>query len=297
VKRKNKQRLAALVRQRLCIDLDVEAMLDVHIKRIHEYKRQLLKLLHCVTLYRRVLEGHRPAILPRTVLFAGKAAPGYERAKLIIRLINDVAAAIEQEPKVRERLRVVFLPNYGVGDAERIVAAAELSEQISTAGTEASGTGNMKLGLNGAVTVGTLDGANVEIREAVGPSNIFLFGHRVEQLAELRARGYDPLAARHASAELDAALALVENGHFSPGEPARYRALLDAIVAEGDRFFLFADFAAYLACQDKIETAYRHRREWTKRAIRNVARLGDMSSDRAARQYADEIWNLSPDGN
>jgi len=293
VKQKNKQRLAALVRQRTGVEIDPDAMLDVHIKRIHEYKRQLLKLLHCVVLYRRILDGAEP--LPRVVLFGGKAAPGYERAKLIIRLINDVAAAVNADPHLHGRLKIAFLPNYGVSDAEHIVAAADLSEQISTAGMEASGTGNMKLGLNGALTVGTLDGANVEILEAVGPANIFIFGHKVEELAALQARGYDPNAYRDRCAELDGALRLIETGHFSPGEPARYRPLLEDLVAGGDRYFLLADFEDYLACQDRIEPAYRSTRDWTQCSIRNVARLGDMSSDRAARQYAEEIWKLEPD--
>jgi len=292
VKRQNKLRLAGLVRQRTGLEIDPTAFLDVHIKRIHEYKRQLLKLLHCVVLYQRLLDGEAPETVPRTVLFAGKAAPGYKRAKAIIRLINDVAAAANADARLRGKLSMLFLPNYSVSDAERIIAAAELSEQISTAGTEASGTGNMKLGLNGAVTVGTLDGANIEILEAVGAGNIFIFGHRIEELAALRAQGYDPAAWRAASPPLDRALALLETGHFCPDEPDRHRALLAAILGEGDKYFLLADFADYLDCQDRIDAAYRNPRDWAQRAIRNLARLGGMSSDRAALAYATEIWGL-----
>ncbi len=294
VKRANKARLAELIRDRLRVEVDPDSLFDVQVKRIHEYKRQLLNVLHVITRYDRIRAHPDADHLPRTVIFGGKAAPGYPMAKRIIRLINDVADVVNHDPLVRGRLKVVFIPNYDVSTAEDIIPAAELSEQISTAGTEASGTGNMKLALNGALTIGTLDGANIEIREAVGPENIFIFGLDAQQAAALRATGYDPWHFYWENEELRRVLDMIRDGFFSPEEPDRYRPVFDALTHGGDRYLLLADYAAYVACQDEVERLYRDREEWQRRAILNVAHMGRFSSDRTVREYAERIWNVKP---
>lgn len=294
VKRANKERLAGLIRSHLGLDVDADSLFDVQVKRIHEYKRQLLNLLHVITLYNRIRANPEGDFLPRTVIFAGKAAPGYRMAKLIIRLINDVADIVNHDPLVAGRLSVVFIPNYDVSTAQDIIPAAELSQQISTAGTEASGTGNMKLALNGALTIGTLDGANIEIREAVGPGNIFIFGLNAEEVARLRAEGYDPWRHYHENAELRQVLDMIRDGFFSPQEPDRYRAVFDVLTVGGDHYLLLADYAAYVACQEEVDRVYRDRDEWLRRAILNIARMGRFSSDRTIREYAETIWNVKP---
>ncbi len=294
VKAANKQRLAARIHERTGIEIDAGSLFDVQVKRIHEYKRQLLKLFHCIVLYHRIRAGNAGDPVPRTVIFAGKAAPGYVMAKLIVKLIHDVASAVNADEQVSRHLRIAFLPNYGVSDAELIIPAADLSEQISTAGTEASGTGNMKLSLNGALTIGTLDGANVEIRDAVGAENVFIFGHRAGDLAELRQRGYDPWACYHGDAELRAVLDAIGNGEFSRGPADQYAAIFDSLMNRGDKYFLLADFADYLACQAGVEPLYRDPDAWSRRAILNVARVGGLSSDRAAGEYAQRIWHIAP---
>lgn len=296
IKRANKERLAGLIERRLKLKVSHDALFDVQVKRIHEYKRQLLNVLHVVTLYNRLRTDadYRAKAVPRVVIFAGKAAPSYFMAKLVIKLIHEVADVVNHDPAVDGRLQVVFLPNYDVSTAMEIIPAADLSEQISTAGTEASGTGNMKLALNGALTIGTWDGANLEIREAVGAENIFLFGLRVDEVAALRARGYDPWAIYHANAELRQALDMIGQGYFVPEQPRLFAPLVDSLTHGGDRFLLLADYASYLEAQAQVEALYRDPAEWTRRAILNVARMGRFSIDRTVREYADEIWNVQP---
>ena len=290
VKQENKVRLAQLIAQRLHIEVDPHSMFDVQIKRMHEYKRQLLNVLHIITLYNRLRAGgDAPA---RTVIFAGKAAPGYVMAKRIIRLINDVADVVNYDPLMRGRLKVVFIPNYDVSSAEIIIPAADLSQQISTAGTEASGTGNMKLALNGALTIGTLDGANVEIRNEVGTDNIFIFGLTADEVAQTRATGYNPWTHYDQNAELKQTLDMLRDGYFSPTERDRYKPVFEALTYHGDHYLLLADYASYIAAQERVEQLYRDPAAWTQMAILNVAGMGLFSSDRTIAQYAKTIWNV-----
>jgi len=289
VKRANKERLARHAAQAVGIAVDPASMFDVHVKRIHEYKRQLLKLLHVVAMYHRLREGGAAALPARTVVFSGKAAPGYAMAKLIVKLIHDVADAVNRDLACAGRLRVLFLPNYGVSLAERIIPAADLSEQISTAGTEASGTGNMKLALNGALTIGTRDGANLEIARAVGGENCFVFGLAADEAARLRSNGYDPRATYLSDPELREAVDAIAQGRFSANEPDRFRPLVESLL-EYDTFMVLADFPAYLGCQAEVEALYGDVEDWTRRAILNVARMGHLSSDRAIREYAERVW-------
>ncbi|MBZ9795710.1 glycogen/starch/alpha-glucan phosphorylase [Mesorhizobium sp. ES1-4] len=291
VKRQNKVRLANLVADRLGIKLDPSALFDIQVKRIHEYKRQLLNILEAIALYDQIRSHPERDWMPRVKFFGGKAAPSYHNAKLIIKLANDVARVINSDPSVRGLLKVVFVPNYNVSLAEVLMPAADLSEQISTAGMEASGTGNMKFALNGALTIGTLDGANVEIKEHVGDDNIFIFGLTTEEVAERRNNGYDPRAVIEASPELAQAVAAVSSGVFSPDDPNRYRDLIDGLY-NTDWFMVAADFDAYAACQRDVDAVWRNSPDWYARAIRNVARVGWFSSDRTIRQYAKEIWNV-----
>ena len=293
VKHANKKRLADLIREQLHIEVDPDSMFDIQIKRIHEYKRQLLNVLHVITLYNRIRSGEHPDIVPRTVIIAGKAAPGYVMAKRIIRLINDVAEIVNSDLQVEGKLKLVFIPNYDVSRAELIVPAADLSEQISTAGTEASGTGNMKLALNGALTIGTLDGANIEIREEVGADNFFLFGLDTEGVESLNQQGYIPSDYYHGNTELKQALDMIASGFFCPDEPARYQDIFDALLKHGDQYLLLADYASYIACQDKVAELYRNQKKWTRCAILNVAGMGKFSSDRTISEYADKIWGVS----
>ncbi|WPG38181.1 glycogen/starch/alpha-glucan phosphorylase [Variovorax sp. EBFNA2] len=297
-KRENKLRLANWVEQHLKLDLDTDAMFDVQVKRIHEYKRQLLNVLHVIARYHRILDAQASGapvdIVPRVVVFAGKAASAYAMAKQVIRLINDVAATVNADARVGKLLKVVFLPNYSVSLAEIIMPAADLSEQISTAGTEASGTGNMKFALNGALTIGTLDGANVEMRENVGPENIFIFGHTTPEVADIRARGYQPREIYEENAELKRVLDAIRDGAFSPGEPARYQGIYDALVNWGDHYLLLADYASYVAKQAEVDALYRDAEAWTRMAILNVAGMGAFSSDRTIAEYAHEIWHTKP---
>ncbi|RSZ42573.1 MULTISPECIES: glycogen/starch/alpha-glucan phosphorylase [unclassified Variovorax] len=297
-KRENKLRLANWVEQHLKIDIDTDAMFDVQVKRIHEYKRQLLNVLHVVARYHRILDAQAAGgpvdIVPRVVVFAGKAASAYAMAKLVIRLINDVASTVNADARVGKLLKVVFLPNYSVSLAEVIMPAADLSEQISTAGTEASGTGNMKFALNGALTIGTLDGANVEMRENVGPENIFIFGNTTPEVADIRSRGYQPREIYEENAELKRVLDAIRDGEFSPGEPARYQGIYDALVNWGDHYLLLADYASYVAKQAEVDALYRDSDAWTRMAVLNVAGMGAFSSDRTIAQYAHEIWHTKP---
>jgi starch phosphorylase len=294
VKRSNKERLAEIIKMRLQLTVDPDSMFDVQIKRIHEYKRQLLNVLHIVTRYNRIRSGQVRGLAPRTVIFGGKAAPGYAMAKLIIKLIHGVGDIVNNDPAVGGLLKVVFIPDYNVSNAEKIIPACDLSEQLSTAGTEASGTGNMKLAMNGALTIGTLDGANIEIREEVGADNIFIFGLNIDEVAALYQKGHDPLDTYNTNAELRKALDMINSGFFSPDAPNRFRPVFDALTVHGDHYLLLEDYASYIACQERVDALYSDPAEWTRRAILNVAGMGTFSSDRAIREYAERIWDVKP---
>ena len=290
VKRANKIRLASMIEQRLRVSINPDSLFDVQIKRIHEYKRQLLNVLHVITLYNRIRAGG--ASVPRTVIFGGKAAPGYQMAKRVIKLINDVADIVNNDPLIGDRLKVVFIPNYDVSTAENIIPAADLSQQISTAGTEASGTGNMKLALNGALTIGTMDGANIEIHDEVGAENIFIFGLRTHEVAQLAAEGYNPWHYYDHNPELKQALDMINNGYFCPEDHDRFKPVFNALTYQGDHYMLLADYASYMACQQQVETLYREPQAWLRTTILNVAHMGKFSSDRTIREYAQQIWNV-----
>jgi starch phosphorylase len=296
VKHENKVRLAREVRSELGIALDPSAMFDVQIKRVHEYKRQLLNLLHVITRYHRIRQDPDADWQPRAVIFSGKAAPGYVMAKRIIQLINNAATVINNDPEIGDRLKVVFLPNYSVSLAELIIPAADLSEQISTAGMEASGTGNMKLAMNGALTIGTLDGANIEIRDAVGEDNIFIFGLTAEEAAARRTRGYYPIELVRHNAELAEVLRQVRDGLFSPDEPRRFAPVVDALTADGEHFLCLADYQDYVDAQARADVLYRDPDAWSRRAVINACSMGWFSSDRAVREYAERIWGAGPIG-
>ncbi|TAM02962.1 MAG: glycogen/starch/alpha-glucan phosphorylase [Paraburkholderia sp.] len=293
-KRCNKVRLVQRLTQRTGIAFDPDALFDMQVKRIHEYKRQLLNVLHVIVRYNRIRENPQSDWVPRVVLFAGKAASAYRMAKTIIKLINDVAEKVNSDPAVGGRLKVVFVPNYGVSVAELMIPAADLSEQISTAGTEASGTGNMKLALNGALTIGTLDGANIEIGESVGPEHIFIFGHTSDQVDALRASGYRPRQIYEDNAELRTALDQIRTGFFSPGDPARFLDIFHSLVDWGDHYLVMADFAAFIAAQEEVDRRFVDVAGWTASAIENVAGVGQFSSDRAIAEYASDIWRVKP---
>ena len=287
----NKRRLAAWVQSHMGLEIPTDALFDVQVKRIHEYKRQLLNVLHVVTRYLHIINNPDAVVVSRVVIFAGKAASAYHMAKLIIRLINDVAKVINNDPRVGNKLKVVFIPNYSVSLAEMIIPAADLSEQISTAGTEASGTGNMKLSLNGALTIGTLDGANVEILQNVGADNIFIFGMTTPEVAAVRAAGYQPARIVEQIPELSAVLQAIRTGLFNPEEPERYQAIFDTLVTWGDHYLLLADYASYVEAQAKVDAAYLDPKAWAIMALRNVAGMGPFSSDRTIAEYAEKIWN------
>jgi glycogen phosphorylase len=293
VKLANKRRLAALVARRTGIAVDPGSLFDVQVKRIHEYKRQHLNVLHILTLYRRLKVEPGLDIVPRTFLFGGKAAPGYRLAKLMIKLITSVADVVNHDRDVRDRLKVVFFPDFNVTHAQSIYPAADLSEQISTAGMEASGTGNMKLALNGALTVGTLDGANVEIRDAVGPEHVFLFGLTAEQVADARIRGSDPREIYERNAALRDVLDFIGSGAVSQGDTGLFRPLVDELL-DRDWFMLLADYASYVEAQDRVAASWRSPEAWTRHSIVNVARMGRFSSDRSIRDYCERVWRVKP---
>jgi starch phosphorylase len=290
IKRDNKLRLAEIVQAENGLALDPDAIFDVQVKRMHEYKRQLLAILRVASEYLRLKRDPAYAPHARAYLFGGKAAPGYVLAKWVIKLVNSVADVVNADPDVRGRIQVAFLRNYRVSLAERIFPAADVSEQISTAGKEASGTGNMKFALNGALTVGTLDGANVEIREEVGAENFFLFGLTVDGVADLKSRGYDPWSHYRGDERIREVLDAISSGAFSPGEPRLFQPIVDSLLNGGDPYLVLADFASYCAIQDEVDAAYRDTDRWTRMAILNVARTGKFSSDRSIREYAEEIW-------
>jgi glycogen phosphorylase len=289
VKHANKQHLAQNVLRAHDIELNPDTLFDVQIKRIHEYKRQILNVLHIIHLYNEIKAGRTKSITPRTFIFGGKAAPGYFMAKLSIKLANSVAEVVNGDPDSSKLLKVVFLEDYRVSLAEKIFPASDLSEQISTAGKEASGTGNMKFTLNGALTIGTLDGANIEIREEVGPENFFLFGLTAEQVMQKKAQGYNPVDYIERDPRLMAVMELFRTGFFCPDEPTLFNPILDGLVTK-DEYMLMADFADYIDCQEKVSAAYRNADAWTKMCILNVARVGKFSSDRTIDEYDREIW-------
>jgi starch phosphorylase len=292
IKRANKIALAEEVDRRTGIDVSVDSLFDVQVKRIHEYKRQLLNILYVITRFNRIKARPDDHWVPRTVVFAGKAAPGYVMAKSIIRLINNVSMTINQDPATLTKLKCVFLPDYDVSLAQVIMPAADLSEQISTAGMEASGTGNMKLALNGALTIGTLDGANIEIRDSVGADNIFIFGMTADEVSTTRANGYRPRELIAANPELANTLDMMRNGAFTRGDNEYARQVVDRLESDGEPFLVLADFAAYAAAQDRVDAMYRQTEEWSRRAVLNTVGMGPFSSDRSVREYADRIWNI-----
>lgn len=292
IKRKNKERLSGLIFSAHGIIANPDSLFDCQVKRIHEYKRQLLNILHVIHDYIRLKENRTLDYAPRTVIFSGKAAPGYAMAKSIIKLINAVADVVNKDPTVSDHLKVVFLENYRVTLAERIIPAADLSEQISTAGTEASGTSNMKFSLNGALTIGTLDGANIEIREEVGEENIFIFGMTAEEVDHLKQQGYNPWEIFNKNAELKAVLEMIRDGSFSGGDQELFSPILHSLLDGGDPYCLLADFASYLTCQESVGKLFINQSAWVKKSIHNVAKIGKFSSDRTIQEYANEIWKL-----
>jgi len=293
IKRLNKIDLSEAIRNRTGIVVDPDSLFDIQVKRFHEYKRQHLNVLHILTLYSRIKQDPDVDIVPRTFIFGGKAAPGYFMAKLIIRLINAVANVINHDPDVRDRVKVVFFPNFNVKNSRLIYPAADLSEQISTAGKEASGTGNMKFSMNGALTIGTLDGANVEIREEVGPENFFLFGLTAEEVYDLKSSGYRARDIYEENDQLKTVIDLILSGYFSSGDSELFKPLVDSLLYH-DEYLLFADYQSYVDCQDRVSQTYRDQDTWTRMSILNAARMGKFSSDRTIRQYCDEIWKVGP---
>ncbi|PID74404.1 MAG: glycogen phosphorylase [Deltaproteobacteria bacterium] len=296
IKLANKERLAAYIRKYCGVSVDPASLFDIQVKRIHEYKRQLLNALHLVYHYQRIIQGRGDGLPPRTAIFAGKAAPSYWRAKLIIKLITSIGEVVNRDPRVKGLLKVVFLPNYNVSQAEIIMPAADLSEQISTAGTEASGTGNMKFSLNGALTIGTLDGANIEIREEVGEENIFVFGMTAEEAEyERRNLSRTPELVCQANSAVDAVIKAIGDGSFSHGDRQLFRPLVESLMNPRDPYLLLLDLESYIACQEQVNQAFLDRETWTRTSILNVARMGKFSTDRTIRQYAGEIWKIPVD--
>jgi starch phosphorylase len=293
-KHENKQRLVQYILRKIKLGVDPDTLFDVQVKRMHEYKRQLLNVLHVITLYNRIKSSPQHAFIPRTVIFAGKAAPAYRQAKLIIKLINAVANVINSDPRVRGRLRVLFLPNYCVSQAEKIIPAADLSEQISTAGMEASGTGNMKMSLNGALTIGTLDGANIEIMEAVGRENIFIFGLTAREVLTKRRAGYEPERYYQDDEELKQTLDMMASGFFSPHESGLFLPIVQSLRDYGDYYMLLADYRPYIEAQEAVDRMFADTEQWARRSILNTARMGRFSSDRSIMEYANDIWHVQP---
>ncbi|RVE57605.1 hypothetical protein OJAV_G00217920 [Oryzias javanicus] len=293
VKQDNKLKFAHYLEKEYRVQINPASMFDVHVKRIHEYKRQLLNCLHIIALYNRIRKNPGAPFVPRTVIIGGKAAPGYHMAKMIIKLITSVADVVNNDPVVGSKLKVIFLENYRVSLAEKVIPATDLSEQISTAGTEASGTGNMKFMLNGALTIGTMDGANVEMAEEAGEENLFIFGMRVEDVADMDKKGYDAMAFYNKIPELKHVMDQITSGFFSPKNPDLFKDLTDMLFKH-DRFKVFADFEAYMKCQEKVSKLYQNPVDWTKMVIRNIAATGKFSSDRTITEYATEVWGVEP---
>ncbi|XP_025411692.1 glycogen phosphorylase isoform X1 [Sipha flava] len=293
VKQENKMKFAHWLESEYNIKINVNSMFDIQVKRIHEYKRQLLNCLHIITQYNRIKKNPEGEFVPRTIMIGGKAAPGYYMAKKIIKLINYVGNVVNNDPVVGDRLKVLYLENYRVTFAEKIMPAADLSEQISTAGTEASGTGNMKFMLNGALTIGTLDGANVEMAEEMGPENMFIFGMTVDEVELLKRKGYNSYSYYESIPELKQCVDQIQNGYFSPNNPDEFKDIVDVLL-KWDRFFLMADYEDYIKAQDKVDEAYMDQNRWTRMCIRNIATSGKFSSDRTITEYAREIWSVEP---
>lgn len=290
-KLKNKERLSKLIKERIGIAVNPKSMFDVHIKRIHEYKRQLLKVLHVITLYNRLRDKPQSSLVSRTIIISGKAAPGYLLAKRIIKLINDIAETINSNPATNQKLKMIYIPNYDVSTAGDIIPATDLSEQISLAGTEASGTGNMKLALNGALTIGTLDGANIEMRDHIGADNIFIFGMTADQAKSANASQYKPREFLRNNEELSRAIDMIEEGYFSPENRKRHYPIVDALT-RSDPYMVLADFNAYIAAQEEVEACYKDVFEWNRKSILNIAGMGYFSSDRTIKEYAQKVWNI-----
>lgn len=294
IKKKKKEKLGEYIQSRNNLTVNVDSLFDIQVKRLHEYKRQLLNVLHIITLYNRIIDKPTTDWVARTVIFAGKAAPGYWMAKLIIKLINSVADKVNNDHRVKDKLKVVFLRNYAVSNAEKIIPAANLSEQISTAGTEASGTGNMKFALNGALTIGTLDGANIEIKEEVGDENIFIFGLDSDGVTKEKQNGYNPMFYYNKNPELYRVLNQIRQGYFLPNQPDLFKPIVDALLDQGDTYMLLADYESYIACQDQVSEIWKDQEAWTRMSILNTARMGKFSTDRTITEYAKEIWGVSP---
>jgi starch phosphorylase len=293
VKRQNKRNLASILRERTGVFVDPDSLFDIQVKRLHEYKRQHLNVLHVITLYNRLKKNPALDTSPRSVIFGGKAAPGYFMAKLIIKLIHSVAEVVNHDPDVAGRLTVAFFPDFNVTNGQRIYPAADLSEQISTAGKEASGTGNMKFSMNGALTIGTLDGANVEIREEVGAENFFLFGLTAEEVYDLKCKGYNPWSYYESNEELREAIDLIQSGFFSAGDSNLFKPFVDSLLYH-DEYLVLADYSSYIDCQEQVNRSYRDQNKWTRMSILNVARMGKFSSDRSIREYSEKIWKVEP---
>ena len=293
VKAENKRRLADYIEKANGLRVRIDSIFDCQVKRFHEYKRQLLNAMHVITMYNRIKQNPKAAVVPRTIIFAGKAAPGYAMAKLIIKLVNSVAAVVNNDHDIADRLKVVFMANYSVSLAELIIPAADLSEQISTAGTEASGTSNMKFALNGALTIGTLDGANIEIMNEVGKENIFICGLTASEIEAQKNIGYNPVDYYYRNRDLKTAIDMIADGFFSSSEPSLFKPIVDSLL-HGDQYMILADFPLYLRCQEQVSREYVDKEEWSRKSILNVAHMGKFSSDRTIKEYAQEIWGTSP---
>nr|KAF6388526.1 glycogen phosphorylase L [Myotis myotis] len=293
VKQENKLKFSQFLEKEYKVKINPASMFDVHVKRIHEYKRQLLNCLHVITMYNRIKKDPKKLFVPRTVIIGGKAAPGYHMAKMIIKLITSVADVVNNDPMVGNKLKVIFLENYRVSLAEKVIPATDLSEQISTAGTEASGTGNMKFMLNGALTIGTMDGANVEMAEEAGEENLFIFGMRIDDVAALDKKGYNAKEYYEALPELKLAIDQINNGFYSPKQPDLFKDVINMLFYH-DRFKVFADYEAYVKCQEKVSQLYMNPKAWNAMVLKNIAASGKFSSDRTIKEYAKDIWNMEP---
>jgi len=296
VKQENKMKLSEYIKETYNIEVNPASIFDIQVKRIHEYKRQLLNCMHMIWMYNNIKRDPNKPVVPRTIMIGGKAAPGYHMAKLIIKLINSVANTVNNDPIIGDKMKIVYLENYRVSLAEKIIPAADLSEQISTAGTEASGTGNMKFQLNGSLTIGTLDGANVEMQEEMGAENIFIFGMTVEEVEALKVKGYNARSYYESNPEIRQIMDQINSGYFNPDEPALFHDIFNSLVNH-DRFMLFADYDAYIQCQEKVNQTFRNPMLWNKMCLHNIASSGKFSSDRTISQYAREIWGVEPTGN
>jgi starch phosphorylase len=293
VKYENKRDLARIIQERTGISVNPATLFDIQVKRLHEHKRQHLNVLHIITIYNRIKKNPQTDITPRTFIFGGKASPGYFSATLIIKLINSVAEVMNNDPDVAGRIKVVFFPNFNVKNGQRVYPAADLSEQISTAGREASGMGNMKFSMNGALTIGTLNGASSEIREEVGVENFFLFGLTAEEVSYMKSLGYNPMVYYNANPDLKEAIDLISSGFFSKSDVNLFKPLVDSLLCR-DEHMILADYQSYIECHDRVSMAFKDQEAWTKMSILTVSRMGKFSSDRAIREYCEKIWHAAP---